>query len=377
MDVAFELLSLAQLLRRLLLLLREGGGALVQRIEFALHVEWRRFVAQQARPTTRRRSINRAARFGLLTTPFLQHSIGRSLHLTRALLHLRHPLILRTRLGLHLCQITLQRREIAIRLVALLLKRREQLARGLELGFKTRIRSREGMLLRTAKRTRLSVLQIMTMLVKTSHQLRLPRHLALRFERLREPLLLGPIRFHLRSAFSGLFRQHRRLHFRLGDLLVQRLSLRMALPAFGELFKGRAPFADGHAQFRQTLCQLGIRRVSLQPRFECLRGFNMRDERLFSGFASCACFLLLFCPGLISGAALHELFFKLIALCGHASGLLPNRLACRALLLRGFRRRFGLHDLRRGFDLRLMQLLTRLGEFRDLGDDGRVFALIA
>ena len=95
--------------------------------------------------------------------------------------------------------------QITIRLLALLLQRREQLPRGLELRFKTRA-ARERMLLRAAQRTRLTSLQIMPVLIKTSHQLRLSRHLALRFESLRESLQLGAIHFGLRSACSRFFR---------------------------------------------------------------------------------------------------------------------------------------------------------------------------
>jgi hypothetical protein len=100
----------------------------------------------------------------------------------------------------------------------LLLQRREQLPRGLQAAIQNS--SRHSRTDAPSRRTadKASSLQIMPVLVKTRHQLRLSRHLALRFERLREPLQLARSILAFASAFSGFFRQNRRLRFRLGQI---------------------------------------------------------------------------------------------------------------------------------------------------------------
>ena len=261
---------------------------------------------------------------------FQRHDI-RHLDFSQRLPHLLRSLLLRVQFRVHLRQLTLQQCQRPLRLLVLLLQAREQVPCGLQLRFKTRLATRKRMHRGTAERARLSILQIMPVLIKTRHQLRLPHDLALHFDLFRELLLVVAFLLRFCEAFGGFLRPNRRLCLRVGEPLLQRFGLGMAFAALGQLFMRHTPLTHRHAEFRQLLTQLGIGGVLLQPRFQRLRGLLMGDESFFGGFTLRGRFLLLLRPGLIGRATLHELLFQLLTLRRKPRRLLPHRLSLRAL----------------------------------------------
>ena len=257
-------------------------------------------------------------------------------------------------------------RHLARELVALLLQRGQQLARGLQLRREADLAAGERMLQRSAERTRLAGLQVVTMLVEARGLLRLLDHAALLLAGLRDALVFGVLRSQLFAR--GLQRSIERLGIRFAfvESLLNRLRLGLHAACGFELLKDLAPLTNGDALRGKRVRELCIGSMFLEPSLQRGAGFAVGDEVLLGLLALRLRGLLILLPLSEGRAAFVELRLVLLALRRVLRGLAPDRLALGARV--ASLSDSGLRLLERvgGFFLLFRDQREGIAEFRDV-----------